>query len=276
MKKAQTWVAAGTVALGLVWAGAAIDRLLRTRRLATAVTLAAAGAYLLGTFAPRARIFGQSAEPSHTNGLFALTFDDGPDPRYTREISRILSQRGHQGTFFVLARAVRTYPNVAASALAAGHELACHGDDHRLLAFSSPREIRRQISVAENAVAEFSGSSLAPLFRAPHGVRSPWLTRVVRNAGYQVCAWDGAVFDTAAPRPEVVARRVERLLRPGAIVLLHDGDGSGRMASRQNTLEALPAILDAAERRGLRSVGLGALLESKPPRVRATTDASHT
>jgi len=276
MKKAQTWVAAGTVALGLVWAGAAIDRLLRTRRLATAVTLAAAGAYLLGTFAPRARIFGQSAEPSHTNGLFALTFDDGPDPRYTREISRILSQRGHQGTFFVLARAVRTYPNVAASVLAAGHELACHGDDHRLLAFSSPREIRRQISVAENAVAESSGSSLAPLFRAPHGVRSPWLTRVVRNAGYQVCAWDGAVFDTAAPRPEVVARRVERLLRPGAIVLLHDGDGSGRMASRQNTLEALPAILDAAERRGLRSVGLGALLESKPPRVRATTDASHT
>ncbi len=263
MNKAQTWVATGTVALGVASVGALIDRLLGTRWFGTAATSGVACAYLVGTFSPRARIFGQSVEPGPTDGLFALTFDDGPDPRHTLEISRMLSQRGHQATFFVLARAVRAHPTTAASVVGDGHELACHGDDHRLLAFSSLREIRRQISVAEDAVAEATGSSLTPLFRAPHGVRSPWLAHVVRRAGYEMCAWDGAVFDTAEPGIDVVVSRVESQLRPGAIVLLHDGDGSGRMASRRQTVDALPAILDAAECQGLRSVGLRVLLDSK-------------
>lgn len=261
MTKTGTWTAAMAVALGTVAVGAAIDRRLGTGRVATALTLGAAGAYLRGTFSPEARIFGPVVEPGRRDGLFALTFDDGPDPRHTLEISRVLRERGHQATFFVLARAVRAHPTTAASVVGDGHELACHGDDHRLLAFSSPQEVRRQISVAEDAVAQATGSPLTPLFRPPHGVRSPWLTRVVWGAGYRMCAWDGTVFDTAEPGADVVAQRVERLLRPGAIVLLHDGDGSGGMASRRQTVEALPAILDAAERNGLRSVGLGALLE---------------
>jgi len=265
MTKTGTWTAAVAVAFGTVTAGAAIDRRLGTGRVATALTLGAAGAYLLGTCSPRARIFGPVVKPScRLDGRFALTFDDGPDPRYTLEISRILWERGHRATFFVLGQAVRTHPTTAASVLGKGHELACHGDDHRLLAFSSPREIRRQISAAEDAVTQATGSSLTPLFRPPHGVRSPWLTHVVRGAGYRVCAWDGTVFDTAEPGADVVAQRVERLLRPGAIVLLHDGDGSGREASRRQTVEALPAILDVAERKGLRSVGLSALLEAAP------------
>ena len=263
MNKAQTCIGTGTVALAVASAGLATDRWLGTRRFATAATLGAACAYLVGTYSPRARIFGRSVESGPVDDLFALTFDDGPDPRHTLQISRMLSERGHQATFFVLARAVRAHPTTAASVVGDGHELACHGDDHRLLAFSSPREIRRQISVVEDAVAEATGSSLTPLFRPPHGVRSPWLARVVRKAGYQVCAWDGAVFDTAEPGVDVVVRRVKGQLRPGAIVLLHDGDGSGLLASRRQTVDALPAILDAAECRGLRSVGLRVLLDPK-------------
>lgn len=58
----------------------------------------------------------------------------------------------------------------------------------------------------------------------------------------------------------MIATRVARLLRPGRIVLLHDGDGSGRDGSRRQTVDALPTILDAAERSGLRSVCLSALI----------------
>ena len=193
-------------------------------------------------------------------GTFALTFDDGPDPRYTPAICRVLAERGHRATFFVLGRAVRRAPHLIRTILEAGHEVACHGDDHRLLAFAPPREIERQIVAAEHAVARAGGRPLVRLFRAPHGVRSPWLTRVVEQRGYRVCAWDGAVFDTARPGPGVIAARVGRLLRPGATVLLHDGDGSGRAASRQQTLDALPAILDIAERQGLRSAWMSALV----------------
>jgi peptidoglycan/xylan/chitin deacetylase (PgdA/CDA1 family) len=218
-----------------------------------------AALYLVGTHAPRTRIFGKSVATEPLAGAFALTFDDGPDPRQTPEISRLLAARGHRATFFVLGCAVRAHPEIAAQVVADGHALASHGDDHRLLAFASPREIRRQIASAEIAVQAAVGDAPARFFRPPHGVRSPWLTRVVQRCGYRVCAWDGSVFDTAEPGVDEIANRVEQLLRNGAIILLHDGDGSGRGAARAQTVEALPMILDRAERRGLRSVKLSAL-----------------
>ncbi len=193
-------------------------------------------------------------------GSFALTFDDGPDPRFTPAICRLLAERGHRATFFVLARAVRRHPHLVAGILDAGHEVACHGDDHRLLAFAAPREVERQIVAAEDAVRLATGRLPVRLFRPPHGVRSPWLARVAGHRGYRLCSWDGAVFDTAQPGTDVIAARVVRLLRPGATVLLHDGDGSGRGASRQQTLDALPTILEAAERRGLMSACLSTLV----------------
>jgi len=217
-------------------------------------------AYLVGTFVPRARIFGASVRTLPASGLFALTFDDGPDPRYTSAISRTLATRGHHATFFVLGRSVRAHPDVAAQIVGDGHELACHGDDHRLLAFAGPGEIERQIAATERAIRSATGQSPALLYRPPHGVRSPWLTRVVRRCGYRVCAWDGSVFDTAEPGVDLIASRVERRLRAGAVILLHDGDGSGREGSRSQTGDALPAILDAADARGLVSVRLSSLV----------------
>jgi peptidoglycan/xylan/chitin deacetylase (PgdA/CDA1 family) len=258
--KHPTWVAAGAVATATVAVAAAGDRRLGTVPLVTAVGAAVSCSYLTGTFAARSRIFGAPARVKRIPGAFALTFDDGPDPRFTPAICRLLAERGHRATFFVLARAVRRHPQLVVDILRTGHEVACHGDDHRLLAFASPREVERQIAAAEDAVQLASGRLPVPLFRPPHGVRSPWLARVAGRHGYRLCCWDGAVFDTARPGADVIATRVGRLLRPGATVLLHDGDGSGQGASRQQTLDALPMILDSAERRGLRSAWMSALV----------------
>jgi peptidoglycan/xylan/chitin deacetylase (PgdA/CDA1 family) len=255
-----TEAAAGAVAAGLIVAGVRVDRRRGTRPLATITGAAAAVGYVLATFFPRTRLFGAPARVVPAAGLFALTFDDGPDPRHTPAISRILAERGHQATFFVLGRAVRAHPEATRAPLECGHEIACHGDDHGLLAFARPGRLRRQIGRAESAIFEATGEPPVPLFRAPHGVRSPWLTHVVTRRGYCVCAWDGSVFDTAEPGVDEIVARVALLLRPGAVILLHDGDGSGHGGSRRQTLEALPAILDIAEERGLRSVPLGTLV----------------
>ena len=259
MGKVGTWLMAALVAAGFGGLGAEIDRRARSRPFGTLVGATAGLAYLVGTFVPRARLFGGSVAAKELPGAFALTFDDGPDPRHTLEISRLLTARGHRATFFVLARAVDTHPAVAARVLADGHELASHGADHGLLAFARPRAIGQQLTATEDAVRRATGCPPVRLFRPPHGVRSAWLTRVVERRGYRVCAWHGRVFDTAEPGVEVIVRRVERLLRPGAIVLLHDGDASGRGGSRAQTVEALPTILDRAESRGLRSVRLSSL-----------------
>jgi len=260
MGKRTTWLACGLVAAVPPAAGIVLDRLLDTTVLFTLAGCLLGALYLIGTFAPNAPVFGRVARARDEPGRFALTFDDGPDPRFTPEISRLLAGRGHRATFFVLGTHASEHPQLLGQVLADGHELASHGFDHQLLAFSPPSEILAQLLATEGAIFAATGLPPVRLFRAPHGVRSPWLGRTVGRLGYRVCGWRGRIFDTAKPGVPAIVERACRHLRPGATLLLHDADGSGRGDDRRQTVDALPAILDEAERLGLRSVRLSSLL----------------
>jgi peptidoglycan/xylan/chitin deacetylase (PgdA/CDA1 family) len=260
MEKHTTWLACGGVAAGITGSGLAADRALGTTPIIGAAAAFAGGAYLVGTFAQSSLLFGRPARFRRPDGKFSLTFDDGPDPRYTRSISGYLASRGHRATFFVLGRSVAAHPDLAVQLVADGHEIASHGNDHRLLALSPPRAVREQIFLAEQAVREATGRLPVPLFRAPHGVRSPWLVQTLRARGYRLCGWHGRVFDTSRPGVATIVERVTQILQPGAVVLLHDGDGSGRGAPRDQTAAALPEIIGAADALGLRSVPLSTLV----------------
>jgi len=261
--KLTTWLACGLLALAPVAGGGVLDRLLGTSFLFTLIGCVLAVTYLVGTFAAAAPLFARSTRVRDEPGRFALTFDDGPDPRFTPTISRLLTERGHRATFFVLGTHASDYPQLLRQVLADGHEIASHGFDHGLLAFSLPPRVRAQLLATERAIVAAAGRPPVRLFRAPHGVRSPWLGHTVGRLGYRVCGWAGSIFDTAEPGVPTIVERACRNLRSGAILLLHDGDGSRRSGDRRQTVEALPAILDEAERRGLRSVWLSSLLE--PP-----------
>ena len=260
MGKYRTWAACGGLAAAITIAGIVADLALKTEPALTVVGVLIAVTYLVGTFAPNVTLFGRVARSRQTAARFALTFDDGPDPRFTPLISSYLADRGHRATFFVLGKAAAAHPDVLAKVAADGHEIASHGNDHRLLAFSSPRVIDEQLAVSETAILEATGHRPARLFRAPHGVRSPWLTATLRKHGYRLCGWQGSVFDTSSPGVDAIVRRVARNLEPGSVVLLHDGDGSGCAAPRDQTVEAIRGILAAAEERGLRSVPLSTLV----------------
>ena len=263
MNKRDTVIGSAVACAGLIGAGHLVDRRRGGRPVAAAGAVAVAGAYLAGTYQQNLPLFGMVARPpACPDGReFALTFDDGPDPRHTPSISRLLAERGHHATFFVLGREAREHPELIQRLAADGHEIACHGDDHRLLAFAVPRTIDTQLDAWEESVGVALGRPGARLVRTPHGVRSPWFNAVARSRGYAVCGWDGSVFDTAEPGVAAITRRVVSLLRPGAVILLHDGDGSGRGASRAQTVAALCRVLDAADDLGLRSVPLGSLLQ---------------
>jgi peptidoglycan/xylan/chitin deacetylase (PgdA/CDA1 family) len=268
MGKVTTWLACGLLALAPVAGGSVADRLLGTSFLLTLIGCLLAAHYLIGTFAPNALLFGRTARVRDEPSSFALTFDDGPDPRFTPQISRLLAERGHRATFFVLGTHASHYPQVLRQVLVDGHEIASHGFDHRLLAFSPPSRLRAQLLATEQAIAAAAGRPPVRLFRAPHGVRSPWLGHTVGRLGYRVCGWTGRIVDTAEPGVSTIVERACRHVRSGAILLLHDGDGSGRGGDRGQTVEALPAILDEAERRGLRSVSLSCALDpslERPP-----------
>jgi peptidoglycan-N-acetylglucosamine deacetylase len=189
-------------------------------------------------------------------GEVALTFDDGPDPTLTERFLAALADV--PATFFWLGASVRRWPAHAREAAARGHELACHGDDHRPLAALGPRDTVSSLRRARDAIAEVAG--VAPAFYRPaYGVfnLAAWLA--APRLGMRRTLWSKWARDwQERATPERIARRTLAGSRGGAILLLHDADGSPGAPER--TLAALPRILDGIRERGLRPVTLSRLV----------------
>ena len=179
--------------------------------------------------------------------VLALTFDDGPSPIHTPPILDALRSANARATFFVLGRNVERHPEIVRRIHDEGHELASHGYDHSLLTFASARSAREQLDRTEAALAAAIGPAFKPtLFRAPHGFRNPLVGRAMRARGYRVVGWTKGVWDTALPGVDAIVNRCVRGFHPGAILLLHDEDGSDGGGSRAQTAEAVPRVLERA------------------------------
>jgi peptidoglycan/xylan/chitin deacetylase (PgdA/CDA1 family) len=187
--------------------------------------------------------------PQDARGV-ALTFDDGPDPRSTPAILEQLQRAGARATFFVIGRKVEAHPELVKAIVEGGHALGLHGYAHeRLFSFRSPRYIRADLERCLELVHELVGER-PRLFRAPIGHISPAMARVARELDLQVIGWSVRGVDGwSGAKPDVVAGRVVSRIRDGAIVLLHDAAERGDFVPA--SVEALPAILEAADRRQL-------------------------
>ncbi|MCY7303492.1 MAG: polysaccharide deacetylase family protein, partial [Thermoleophilia bacterium] len=143
MNKQGTVAASAAVCAGLLATGHLADRRRERKPIAATMGIGLGAAYLAGTYLQNLPLFGAVAHPrvAHGDMRFSLTFDDGPDPRHTPAISTLLAERGHRATFFALGRAARAHPALIRQLASDGHEIACHGEDHRLLAFAPPRAI---------------------------------------------------------------------------------------------------------------------------------------
>ena len=221
--------------------------------IATTVSLAAlaAGAAAHGAFHRNSVLFGRvmSALPSGGSSV-ALTFDDGPNPEATPRVLDALAESGQVATFFVLGRHAERWPALVRRIASEGHEVGNHGWHHRKLHASGPRAVRRDLTMGTDAIQDAAG--LRPrFFRAPHGFRSPWVSAIATSLGQRTVGWTLGVHDTDRPGAAEIARRTLGGARPGAIILLHDGDGYDPDGDRRQTAEALPAILAGLRERGL-------------------------
>jgi peptidoglycan/xylan/chitin deacetylase (PgdA/CDA1 family) len=259
------------VALVLLRAGASGRRPLpgasASGRWAPALAATAAAVLALGLVGwvgandPSVQWFGPvAAHGPRGAGQVALTFDDGPDPRWTLEVAGILDRHGVQGTFFEVGRAVDAHPEVARRLVERGHLLANHSYHHDGWRWLDPRypELER----AQRAIHREVGLCPA-LFRPPHGRRTPSMLWQVRRRGMQAVTWDVSAPDRSDTDARRVARRIVERARPGSIILLHDGlDGTGGPAGadRSVLVDALPRVLDGLEAKGLEPVRLDRLL----------------
>ena len=199
------------------------------------------------------------AARSH-GSLVGLTFDDGPDPAVTPAVLELLDAARAKATFFCIGQRAATYPDLVAAIRARGHGVENHSYSHpNGFALRASRGLKREILGAQQAI-EHAGGGQPRFFRAPAGIQNPWLAGVLAAAGLSLVSWTRRGFDTVSRDGGRVASRLVRGMRPGDILLLHDGSSARDASGRPVVLEALPRVLDAMCRKDLRSAALHAVL----------------
>jgi peptidoglycan/xylan/chitin deacetylase (PgdA/CDA1 family) len=189
--------------------------------------------------------------------VVALTFDDGPDPKYTPAILEILAQFDVKATFFLVGLHVEKYPDLARRVVTAGHSVGSHTYTHRNLLGLSRPAIEAEVTHAGTVIERTTGQRVT-LFRPPRGLYDANLPAILNRKGLTLALWSRSSVDWAEPGWEAVARRVLSKIKNGDIILLHDsGDLVGSSGgSRLSTVEALPTIVSELKRRGYSFVSL--------------------
>lgn len=171
-------------------------------------------------------------------GAVALTFDDGPSRHWTRAIADLLHRHRVPATFCLIGRQIRDFPSVVRRLVRDGNAICDHTWDHNLdLRARSRAQQLRDIRRGYHAIRRWAGVR-PQFFRAPGGVWSRSLKRLARSEGMRPLEWTVDPQDWARPGVHRIVRGVLTQLRPGGVILLHDGGGR-----RRQTLDALAILL---------------------------------
>ncbi|MEO8117933.1 MAG: polysaccharide deacetylase family protein [Rhodoferax sp.] len=186
----------------------------------------------------------------------ALTIDDGPDPVVTPQVLELLARYGVHATFFVIGARAERYPELCRDIVRRGHSIENHSQRHRHnFALTGLKGLTRELQAAQATLTALTGQR--PLFfRAPAGFRNPFLDPVLHRLELQLVSWSVRGFDTRVRNSDQVKNSLLGGLRPGAILLLHDGNAARTPAGQPVILAVLPALLDAAAASHLRFVTL--------------------
>lgn len=186
----------------------------------------------------------------------ALTFDDGPDYSYTPELLDILDKHQVKATFFSIGYRMTESPELALEVYQRGHLIGNHSYSHHLWfdLFSSRRMLRDLQQMDE---VLFKATGVKPkLFRPPYGVTNPNLSKAIKRGGYTAIGWNIRSLDTVINDPDKLRQKIEALLKPGAIILLHDTSPS--------TTGMLDTLITHIKASGYEITGLDKMLNLPP------------
>jgi peptidoglycan/xylan/chitin deacetylase (PgdA/CDA1 family) len=194
---------------------------------------------------------------------FALTLDDGPDPEVTPHVLDVLDTHHTRATFFCIAARAQAQPTLLREIVARGHDVQNHSHSHRHhFALLGPRALAREVNRAQQVLADLCG--VRPhCFRAPAGLRNPFLDPVLHRHDLNLVSWTRRGFDTVSRDAERVLARLTQGMAAGDIVLLHDGHTRRSRRGQPVVLEVLPRLLAHAAALGLHAT---TLRDAVPPR----------
>ena len=172
----------------------------------------------------------------------ALTYDDGPNDPHTLRLLEVLAKHNVRATFFLIGRYIHQRPDIVGEITKAGHVIGNHTFTHPLLTFKSAAEVRKELADCRAAMQDAVGAH-SNLFRPPFGGRRPAVLRIARELGLEPIMWNVTGYDWNAPLAAVIEGKVEKQMRGGDVILLHDGGHKQMGADRSQTVLATDHLL---------------------------------
>jgi peptidoglycan/xylan/chitin deacetylase (PgdA/CDA1 family) len=200
-----------------------------------------------GSVTVRRGLISKSTIPVETEGKgppqVALTFDDGPHPDWTPKLLDVLKKEKVKATFFVVGSMAEHYPNLVRREVADGMAVGDHSWTHPHLAGRDHEfvdgQLRRTRDVLKNLGADVS------VFRPPYGSYNPSTVAQASSLKMRTIIWSIDPADYRRPSSDTIVRRIMNQLKPGAIILMHDGGGD-----RSNTVAAVSTLIEQIRKRG--------------------------
>ncbi len=151
----------------------------------------------------------------------ALTFDDGPHPKYTPQILDILEEYGVVATFFAVGTNAEMYPKLITREIEEGHEVGNHTYNHYHTANLDAETFRRDVMACDSALKKITGEKVR-LFRPPEGVCTDDIRELCEQENYRIILWSVDTRDWAHTPVEEICRNVMTNTKNGSIILMHD------------------------------------------------------
>lgn len=187
-----------------------------------------------------------------TGQSVALTFDDGPDPRWTGKVLDILSRHNASGTFFMLEDHVRKSSSLARRVVVEGHEIGIHGANHVSMPLLSAERLRAQIVSTRDTIQHATG--VRPrLLRPPYGQFDAPVLYVATELGLPIILWSHRLPGSDSAR---LADSDVQTASPGMIILSHDSRGE----PNEGLIAALDGLIPRLQARGLELVTVSQML----------------
>lgn len=219
----------------------------------------------IGVAFPATGVFARVLHRGHSGRReIALTFDDGPDPLWTRPVLDLLDAHGQRATFFVIGARAERHPDLIREIVSRGHEIGNHTWDHSYLTpLMHPEALQEELMRTNQLIEGLIGDRVR-WFRPPVGLVSPRVVSAVDRTSMEIVCWSATARDgTGRTSAQAAFERLEHELEPGAIFVLHDARVNDAKfdSSRQPpvALEVLALLLEKMNAHGLRSVTLSAL-----------------
>ena len=184
----------------------------------------------------------------------ALTFDDGPHPRYTPKILKILDEYKIKATFFVIGQNIENYPETAKLLAGSGCEIGNHTFSHKNIRKLEPKDIALEMKKCRDVLRDVCGVS-THLIRPPEGAYNTALEELCDDGDYSIILWNIDTRDWAHTPVEDIVKNIYDNVKGGDIILMHD-----YISGYSPTCEVLSIIIPELIEKGYEFVTVSELI----------------